>query len=431
MSPPFFGASNTDGSLFTAKINLNGLGTNWIITLFDAEFAAQGVTSLYFLADGSIFIFDASKPDQFVPLNSISIPEGYFNVAIAFKKSTKAFDLYFDNDLVYSGTGVASKFTDVQFTVFDATPGATLDIDNIAIYDNYVNPNDYITITPTNGAVEPGESEEITLNFNANQIPNGVFNHLVQIHSNDTETPKLELPVKVRVNKERRFDLAINEFLTTPPTPPSKGSASANEYVELLGSSITNYENLKLITIGGNNDQIGVIQNVFELGVTNDEGIIYLELSDELADGAITFFLVENFTGNVGDDLDEDDNGELDNTPWLSVVDAVAKRSNQPNLVYTENVVTQPIEQIQNEVKGASKFFNEVDNSWYWLPNDLNGAGLPGFANTAPVGYAIHTPNNQNKLANNNPEIRIDFDDSLAVSVLKNTTESRNYYLIK
>jgi hypothetical protein len=36
-----------------------------------------------------------------------------------------------------------------------------------------------------------------------------------------------------------------------------------------------------------------------------------------------TYFLVSNFTGAQGDDLDADDNGVLDSMPWDMVVDAI------------------------------------------------------------------------------------------------------------
>jgi predicted extracellular nuclease len=44
-----------------------------------------------------------------------------------------------------------------------------------------------------------------------------------------------------------------------------------------------------------------------------------------------TYFLVSNFTGAVGDDLDADDNGVLDSMPWDLVVDAINLRDSGPS----------------------------------------------------------------------------------------------------
>ena len=39
---------------------------------------------------------------------------------------------------------------------------------------------------------------------------------------------------------------------------------------------------------------------------------------------SLTFLLVTGFTGSVGDDLDADNDGTLDSTPWVSLLDAVS-----------------------------------------------------------------------------------------------------------
>ena len=53
------------------------------------------------------------------------------------------------------------------------------------------------------------------------------------------------------------------------------------------------------------------------------EGGVNLENSDN-----ITLALVTNFSGSLEQDLDTDDNGTLDATPWLGVVDAVGSVEN-------------------------------------------------------------------------------------------------------
>ena len=43
-----------------------------------------------------------------------------------------------------------------------------------------------------------------------------------------------------------------------------------------------------------------------------------------LENGSISLLLVKDFTGSPGTDLDTDNDGVLDSTPWDSIVDAVA-----------------------------------------------------------------------------------------------------------
>lgn len=69
-------------------------------------------------------------------------------------------------------------------------------------------------------------------------------------------------------------------------------------------------------------DTEGTIDSATPLGITDAAGYLTLDLDAEK--GTVTFLLVKDFTGTVGDDLDDDDDGLLDTTPWSAIVDAVA-----------------------------------------------------------------------------------------------------------
>ncbi len=43
-----------------------------------------------------------------------------------------------------------------------------------------------------------------------------------------------------------------------------------------------------------------------------------------LENGTISLLLVKNFSGAFGDDLDTDNDGVFDSTPWDAIVDSVA-----------------------------------------------------------------------------------------------------------
>lgn len=119
-----------------------------------------------------------------------------------------------------------------------------------------------------------------------------------------------------------------------------------SEYVEIAGAASESLNDLTYIVIGDGTGGSGVIENVTSLaglsigssgffliaestfenaageafeGITPDlVTSINLENSDNT-----THLLVSGFTGANGDDLDTDDDGTLDSTPWLSLIDAI------------------------------------------------------------------------------------------------------------
>jgi hypothetical protein len=47
------------------------------------------------------------------------------------------------------------------------------------------------------------------------------------------------------------------------------------------------------------------------------------DLNPDINNNSITLLLVTEFSGSVGNDLDTNDDGTLDSTPWTSVLDAI------------------------------------------------------------------------------------------------------------
>ncbi len=94
----------------------------------------------------------------------------------------------------------------------------------------------------------------------------------------------------------------------------------------------------------------------------------------------VTHMLVWNFTGSVGEDLDTDDDGMLDVTPWEQVVDSVAIVGAGPGeSIYSPNVVGPDGEFVPGHVY-------RCDNTGAWTigPFDVVvGVDTPGASNTA------------------------------------------------
>ena len=130
-------------------------------------------------------------------------------------------------------------------------------------------------------------------------------------------------------------DVCINEVRIDQP------STDNDEYFELRGTPGASLDGLTYVVIGdgatgsGTIDTDGVIdlsgnvipasgyfvaaESTFTLGTADLTTSLGFENSDN-----VTHLLVTDFTGAAGDDLDTDDDGVLDVTPWTSIVDVVA-----------------------------------------------------------------------------------------------------------
>ncbi len=157
-------------------------------------------------------------------------------------------------------------------------------------------------------------------------------------------------------------EIVINEIRTDQP------STDTDQYFELLGTANTSLEGLTYLVIGDglidtDGDGIadtdggsGVIEAVVDLsaGALNGEGLfvaaentftlgradLITSLNFETGDN-VTHLLVQNFTGGLSEDLDIDDDGILDATPWTRVFDSVALVQSLTigEKVYSETIV--------------------------------------------------------------------------------------------
>ncbi len=151
-----------------------------------------------------------------------------------------------------------------------------------------------------------------------------------------------------------------------------QGGADNDEYVELLSiPSSSSLDGLTYIVIGDGAAGSGVIESVTDLtgNTTGTDGLFLageatmtigvpdaiVTLGFENSDN-VTHLLVEGFTGANGDDLDTDDDGVLDVTPWTSVVDAIA-------LLETTDIPASG-----DYVYAASLGFNEVGPDGTFVP---------------------------------------------------------------
>ena len=194
-------------------------------------------------------------------------------------------------------------------------------------------------------------------------------------------------------------DPLINEFVV------NHIGSDVNEFIEVFGASNTDYAAFTILEIEGDNGgSLGVIDGVFPVETTNNDGFWTTGfLKSVVENGTVTLLLVHAFTGSAGLDLDTDDDGLLDPAPpWSRLVDAIAVTDGGTgDLAYSHAVLTRGFDGHPTTPGGASRFPNGIDTNTAadWLRNNFEGDGLPAFpdAPPAPSGEAVNTPEALNR----------------------------------
>jgi predicted extracellular nuclease len=184
-------------------------------------------------------------------------------------------------------------------------------------------------------------------------------------------------------------DPVINEF--------SASTTGADvEYIEVFGDPSTDYSAFTVIEIEGDSTK-GVIDHTFSVGTTDGGGFWTTSVGNlGIENGTITLLLVEGFTGSVGDDIDGDDNGVIDFTPWTRVVDAVAVNDGgSGDLTYGVPVLGPNYDGVSSYAPGGASRIPDgldTDAASDWVRNDFDLFGIPGFPGSPALGEAENTP---------------------------------------
>jgi uncharacterized protein len=192
-------------------------------------------------------------------------------------------------------------------------------------------------------------------------------------------------------------DPILNEFVF------NHVGTDTNEYVEIVADPNTDYSTFSILQIEGDSGStLGNIISVQQVGTTDANGFWTTGfLNSVFQNGSQTLLLVENFTGSVGSDLDPNDDGTLDLTPWTGLVDDVAVSDGGiSDVAYSSTVLNPGFDGVSFTPGGASRIPNGTDTNAVadWVRNDFDLAGIPGFAGTPVVGEALNTPGNANEL---------------------------------
>ena len=191
--------------------------------------------------------------------------------------------------------------------------------------------------------------------------------------------------------------IAINEIRIDQP------SSDNDEYFELAGTPNTSLDGLTYLVIGDGSDGSGVIESITPLDgyMLNAEGLfvaaestftlgtpdLRTDLNFENSDN-VTHLLVSGFSGALGEDLDTDDDGMLDSTPWTAVADSVAlvETVGSGDQIYSQVTVGPDGTYVPGQVRRCA------DTGWQIGSFDpANGTDSPGAVNDCePDPVKIH-----------------------------------------
>lgn len=196
---------------------------------------------------------------------------------------------------------------------------------------------------------------------------------------------------------------------TVEPTAPVINEFSAStagtdvEYVEIYGDPNTDYSAYTVLEIEGDaGASAGTVDEVIPLGTTDANGLHLVNLpANALENGTVTLLLVKNFTGALNVDLDTDNDGIFDATPWDAIVDAVAVNDGGAgDLTYGTPTLGVSYDGLPFAPGGASRIPDgfDTDSATDWMRNDFDLAGIPLFDGTPIVGEAYNTPGALNQV---------------------------------
>ncbi len=143
--------------------------------------------------------------------------------------------------------------------------------------------------------------------------------------------------------------LQFNELMINVPS--GAGSDNGQEYMELIGGPSESVAGVTVLVIDNEGSGIGTITHAIALtgGTVGTNGLYLLrdnnaiafstppagattlqvtDFNPDLDNDHHTYLLVTNFTGAVTDDLDTNDDGMLETTPWTTLLDAISVENN-------------------------------------------------------------------------------------------------------
>ena len=168
------------------------------------------------------------------------------------------------------------------------------------------------------------------------------------------------------------------------------------EYFEIFANANQDLSNFWILQIEGDTNANKNIVTATQAGVADANGYYLASLAaNTVQNGTLSLLLVSGFSGSVGTNLDANNDGVLDSTPWANLFDSVAVNDGGAgDLTYSNVVLGVSYDGFPFAPGGASRIPNGVDTDSVsdWMRNDFDLAGIPGFTGTPIEGEALNTP---------------------------------------
>ncbi len=164
----------------------------------------------------------------------------------------------------------------------------------------------------------------------------------------------------------------VNADLISEFQPNPVGTDPTNVNIELAGTASAAFD-LWLLSIESDIDSaFGTIDRVSNVvGNYDANGLTNLMIPD-LENPSFTLLLVEGFSGSVGDSIDGNSDGIVDNTPWTSVMDAIGIPDTDGEVLYGVQLGGQDFAYTGDEPKLV--FRDGTTGAWYAANDPDNGS---------------------------------------------------------
>ena len=182
----------------------------------------------------------------------------------------------------------------------------------------------------------------------------------------------------------------INEFVV------NHVDTDINEYIEIFGEPNTVLSTYSILEIEGDTTGAGIIDEVITVGTTNPEGYWVTEfLDNKIENGTVSLLLVKDFSGSLGMDVDTNNDGTFEETPWSEIVDGVSITDGYYlDKTYVVPVLLSNYDGLPYTPGGASRIPDgyDTDAASDWVRNDYDLAGILGYTGSITLGEAYNTP---------------------------------------
>ena len=229
--PPFFGVQPVGDYEFSADISINPGSDNNNQEVFDLyllDTTPEGTTDTdrisagIILSDGRLFVYGESQDQQsffgtdFRPENN-----QYFNLRIVFDASSSFIHYYVNDDRVRSLRYTGPNTPDYAWILNrNESSDGHFDVDNVKLVRN-ADPFRWMDVARYTGVSAVNESEDLTLSFTAEGVPNGLYSTEMILNSNDPDAGSIRVPINVRVDLDDPIGGTIPDQVTLSQNFPN------------------------------------------------------------------------------------------------------------------------------------------------------------------------------------------------------------------